>query len=393
MPAPIELSCLEISPAGGLARVAPRPAAQQQASYLDAFDASTIFYDAFRSFDGSSVVLLGPPLANLERVVVPTLMRAAGLGSSSFVSRLRSWSGKKLGSRAELRALDRHAQLWLKTAGGRIDLSDSPFRQRRIAVQPNEHARFAGKNVIVTMSRDNELAWIRDWARFHARAHGCNAVLLYDNGSTRYDVAELGAAIASVAGIDTAVVIHWPYKLGPDGGAHWMWDSDYGQYGMLEHARHRFLPTAAAVLSADIDELVLTRDGASVFGLARKSATGHIRFAGPWIESASAEAPDPAARRHWHYCHIRDGPDALPKWAVVPARCPPRAQWRVHDIIGMAADAAASSVATLRHFKAINTNWKLERFKPEPLDPAHHRLDTDLARWLRVLDEGETNVR
>src|SRR6516225_5528001 len=128
MPAPIELSCLEISPAGGLARVAPRPAAQQQAGYLAAFDASTIFYDAFRSFDGRSVVLLGPPLANLKREVVPALVRAAGLRSSRLGRRLRRSLGMKLGARADLRTLDRHAQLWLETANDRIELPGDPFR-------------------------------------------------------------------------------------------------------------------------------------------------------------------------------------------------------------------------------------------------------------------------
>jgi hypothetical protein len=58
----------------------------------------------------------------------------------------------------------------------------------------------------------------------------------------------------------------------------------------------------------------------------------------------------------------------------------------VHDIAGMAADAEASATAALRHFKAINTNWKLERWIPEPLDPVHHRLDTELARWLHVFE-------
>jgi hypothetical protein len=388
MPKPIELSCLELAAAGGLARVAPRSPAQQQACYRAAFDSSTVFYDAFRSLDGDWAVLLGPPLANLEPVVTPALMRTIGLRSSCAGRLFRRWLRWQLGRRAELRTLDRHAQLWLKTANDRITLARGPFRQSLLDIQPNEHALFRGKNVLVTKSRDNELVWIRDWVRFHAKAHGCNAVLFYDNASTKYDSAELQATIASVDGIDAAVVIRWPYKLGPDGGAHWVWDSDYGEYGILEHARHRFLPTAAAVLSIDIDELVLTTDGSSIFELVQRSQTGHVRFAGPWVENASSVMPDPAARRHQHYCYVRDGPPALAKWAVVPARCPRAAQWRVHDIAGLQPDPVASAAASLRHFKAINTNWKTERWKPEPLDPAHHRLDEELARWLGVLEDG-----
>ena len=43
---------------------------------------------------------------------------------------------------------------------------------------------------------------------------------------------------------------------------------------------------AHSVLQSDIDELVLTEDGVSVFDPVSWSATGHIRFDGRWIESA-----------------------------------------------------------------------------------------------------------
>src|SRR5205823_2900493 len=138
----------ELAPAGGLARAAPRPFARRQAGYLAAFDSSTVLYDAFRSLDGDWVVLLGPPLANLEPVVVPALMRAIGLRSLRVGRLFRRWSRWQLGRRAELRALDRHAQLWLKTSNERIELAPGLFRQPRLDVQPNEHALFRGKHVL-----------------------------------------------------------------------------------------------------------------------------------------------------------------------------------------------------------------------------------------------------
>jgi hypothetical protein len=52
----------------------------------------------------------------------------------------------------------------------------------------------------------------------------------------------------------------------------------------------------------------------------------------------------------------------------------------------MQPDPVASATATLRHFKAINTNWKRERWKPEAIDPGRHRLDEALAAWLHHLD-------
>jgi len=120
----------------------------------------------------------------------------------------------------------------------------------------------------------------------------------------------------------------------PEGGDQVIWDSDYAEYGVLEHARHRFLSTARAVVSLDIDELVLTKDGSSIFDIVQRSDTGHVRFDGRWIENATSTEPDPARRRHKHYFYYdEDEPLAQHKWAVVPARCPTAAQWRIHDVL------------------------------------------------------------
>ena len=53
---------------------------------------------------------------------------------------------------------------------------------------------FAGRNCLMTLSRDNALDWIRDWAAFHVREHGADAVLFFDNGSTDYRPEEILAA-------------------------------------------------------------------------------------------------------------------------------------------------------------------------------------------------------
>ena len=76
---------------------------------------------------------------------------------------------------------------------------------------------FSGLNVLLTLSKDNEIRWIRDWVTFFARRHECDAVLLYDNASTRYGSVDIYTAISSVPGIKACVVVHWPYKYGPQG--------------------------------------------------------------------------------------------------------------------------------------------------------------------------------
>lgn len=53
-----------------------------------------------------------------------------------------------------------------------------------VAVSPLERGTFAALNCLFTLSRNNDLRWIRNWVRFHVREHGAEAVLLFDNSST-----------------------------------------------------------------------------------------------------------------------------------------------------------------------------------------------------------------
>jgi hypothetical protein len=129
---------------------------------------------------------------------------------------------------------------------------------------------------------------------------------------------------------------------------------------MLEHARRRFLGTARSVLNVDVDELVLTAEGESVFRMVEESRTGHIRMDGLWVEKypehASTDKGLPPRHKDFH--HVRAGRrnGCEEKWAVVPARTPEAGQWAVHDVLGMPASEHGRR-AQLRHFKALNTNW------------------------------------
>jgi hypothetical protein len=365
----IKLSGLELDPRSGLSRSPPRLEDLRQPSYDEEFDRETILYDLFHSADESTIIGIGPPLANLADDILAGLK----LGLGCF----------------DHRSLDRISQLRFRNGHAANAFPPGLFRQAKLEVQPNHHALFHGKKVALAKSKNNSLTWIRDWAYFLAKNHGCDAILFYDNGSDGYAIEEIQKGLISVPGITTAVVVSWPYKFGPSGGPHLVWDSDFCQYGILEHARHRFLASAHSVLQTDIDELVLTDGGASVFDLVSRSTTGHIRFDGLWVENAVAWLPDPAGRRHRDFFYLdgrRSNRRTQPKWAVVPQRCHHSAQWCVHWISNMKPDPVASTSTSLRHFKAINTNWLYERWQHESVDPERHVIDEQLARWMRVFE-------
>ena len=361
------LSALELEPTSQLRRDQPRPQHLRQETYESEFDFCTIFYDCFRSINRRYVILIGPPLFNLASHVVPRIVSAFNITKPSL---------------GTLRPLKLHDQIWLRTETARAVLAPGLFRQDVIQVQPNRSRQFERRKVLLTKSKDNDLVWIKDWVHFFAANHGTNAVLLYDNASTNYEPGKVQEVISKVEGIDVACVVEWPFKFGPQGGPHDIWDSDFCQYAILEHARHRFLASAESVISADIDELVITEDGGSLHDLVRGSRTGYLEYRGHWIENASL-AKD-AIRRHAHFIFrsaVSDAP-AEPKWTVMPQRCSAESQWAIHYVTGMEPDARSSSVST-RHFKAINTNWRMQRWCSEEPDERTHVIDQELVKWMR----------
>jgi hypothetical protein len=366
----VELSRVDLDPSRPLRRVAPRPPQHRQADYDKNFDFLTVFYDCFASVDDRARILIGPPLANLEPAVVAAIRRSFHRWTRALPS---------------VRNLDHQSTLCVQSRKAKARLQSGVFLQDKIIVQPNACALFRGSKVLLTKSKNNDLVWIRDWVHFFARHHGADAVLLYHNGEAA-DVPAIHRAVASVQGISVAQIVHWPYLWGPVGWPMNMWDSDFCQYGALEHARHRFLALAAAVVNADIDEFVITRDHQPLFDLVQRSRPGYLRYDGHWVENAtSVDGEEP--RRHRHYVYRSVAPPELqvqPKWAVVPSRCPSDSQWLVHAISGMEPDSALSNWASIRHFKAINSNWKMPRWRPERPDARKHVVDEGLLPWLKV---------
>lgn len=369
----IELSRLDLDLSRSLRRKPPRPRKYRQAGYHEQFDFSAVLYDCFLAPDGETVVCLGPPLFNLKRKVLRPIERAFNI---------------PFFSRRDLRHLDHVMQLRLRTDMRAVAVRSSRFQQETIKVQPNYCELFRSRRVLITISKDNELTWIRDWVQFHASSHGCDAVLMYDNGSTKYDTDRLHKTISSVPGIAVVVVVTWPFLYGPGGAPSGRWDSDFAQYGMLEHGRLRFLAFAEGVINADVDELVMTRNSRSVFDLAKNSRTGYLQYTGTNIENVShLDLADTC--RHAHFCYRNAPPrPTTRKWTVVPSRCPETSQWRVHDVVGMHPDPIASAQVQHRHFMGITTGWKRPVAMPPPRPSRAHAVDEDAVRLMQCIAAG-----
>jgi hypothetical protein len=366
-------------------RCATRPDARRGSKFDAEFDATTLLFDCFTIDEPNRILLIGPALFNLAGALADMRIEAR---PSCHVCAYR------------IRSFDRQVQVFVEAPTGTRNLHIScGLGAFDVSVGPDLTHMFAGCRVIFTLSRNNALLWIQDWIRFNRDIHGANAVLIYDNASTDYESSELLESIRGVHGIGPVCVVEWPFTYGPQGPP---WDSDFCQLGAWEHARRRFLANARSVMNSDIDELVLSRSGYSIFERTERGFTGIVRYAGRWVVGVEGKTKvralgtlprhrdfDTTLRPQWERSgrlrwHDRDR--CPPKWTLVPARCPDDAQWAAHTVIGWWPAKLISVTVSYRHFREIGSDWKYNRLWVEPPDPTRHKDDAPLRAALARVD-------
>jgi hypothetical protein len=366
----VALSSWSIPEDHHIKRSSPRPSNLRNAKYNDEYDWSTVFFDVFRC--GEFVVFQGPPFFNLLPII-----KASGY----FKRHFRFW-------RRTARVINRPhgSEIWVKSDDKRVSL-ECPWGTADLVVQPSLTSLFDGRRVLHTLSKNNEIVWIRDWIEFHVKVHGADALLLYDNRSTIYSTDELKRKLGEAFPAIPIVVVDWPFKYGPEGGDRGAvngkpapFDSSFAQQGSMQNARHRFLCGARSVLNADIDELVVSTTGRSIFEATETDAHGAICFKGRWVTNVSADLVDPSARRHRNFTKIdpADTRVCTGKWCVVPAAIDRyRASWGVHFIPGLGSQQTLDPDFCYRHLRGISTNWKYDRLST-PDAPASALVDDEL---------------
>ena len=180
-------------------RLPPRPPALRGTDYEDRFDFTTVYSDAFWDEDGCDVILLSPTLYSLEADLE---QKFTALPSGEACVH-------------EVRHGFMQSQTRVPVPAGTQGLAvESTAGHVILAIQPNLGNQFAGHRVITTLSRNNDLQWIADWARFYVQVHGCDCVLLYDNASDRYSRRDIAEALAEIPGLEQIAVIDWPFPYG-----------------------------------------------------------------------------------------------------------------------------------------------------------------------------------
>ena len=350
--APADFAVIDLAgrilPAGGpLLRDHVRPESRRSDHYLDRYDRTTLWYDCVYLEARGSYLFTAPRFLNLWQ----PFRRGLRIGEAPVTrARRRTWL--------------RCEQVEVPAPRGALslDLGDGPVAvPARDATTP----RFDGLNCLVAVNKNNALDWIADWAAYHARAHGAEGVVLFDNGSTAYAPEEIAARLAGVPGLARAVVFRAPFPYGPgDRSLRHEVSPRFFQTAMLNLARRDPLARARAVLSIDIDEVIVppaNGAGRSVFDAACRHWLGLVTIQGSWVHPGPDNAgPVGQGAHHW-----REDPDRATnqKWAIRPGGPMDRFGWGVHRV-----DELFQNLLTrqdrfrLLHCRGTSTGWKARRF-------------------------------
>jgi hypothetical protein len=347
--------------AASLRRLPRWPQQKRPREFMDRFEDRALVYDCFWHAGGEHILLVGPPPMNLRPVLgearyeaVPSGAPLRPLYHASLSTMITELSGAPAG-----------------TTGVRLTLRGQVFE---MAVQPNHSADLAGRRVLFTMSKDNDLGWIAEWARWHARMQGADAIVFFDNGSTRYGQDEIEATLLGVEGIKKVAVQNWPYTYGMTDPALSLnpFYILFLQVSSMSVALRRYAAEAYGLLNCDIDELASTPPGTMIFDLCKDSSQGLVVMRGRFIEpEADPDAPA-EGRTHRNYSRYHADPKhavSRPnKWIIDPTR-----PWvnklsvrpYMHWIEGRPWFSKSTPAGVYyRHFRGINTNWKHDRTEP-----------------------------
>jgi hypothetical protein len=329
-------------------------AKKDDADFVAAFDRHTLFYDVFHDPGTGTIRIVAPSLRTQRRLFRQMVVKVDG-------HRIELPEIQLLSPRTSQIAFPSPVE---EPKTLRLAHRGTPKLNAQVPIGRANTEKFAGKNALVAISKNNELVWIKDWLRYYVSQHGANALVLIDNGSDRYPLRDLRRAILSVEGIEALEIVSAPFPFGPKGVDRISVNAKFLHLSALHIAHTRFLGAANAVLSVDIDELVTKPDDQTVFEAVKASEDGFLSIGGTW---RYARKPDKARPiRHAEHVLRRIGPDARmqPKWCVDPTGPLAGRYWRTHGV----AQAKPNHAHGFRylHCRQITTNWDYDRaFEPE----------------------------
>lgn len=258
---PADHSTAFLAEGGALAREIRSPEKPRPPEFVARYETRALVYDCFWHADNRRILLVGPPPMNLKSAIdrarytaLPSGTALAARYHPSLSTMITELAGAPAG-----------------TTSVRMELGGQQFE---LKVQPNQSEPFAGKRMLFAMSRNSELTWIKEWASWHAKLHGTNGIVLFDNGSTLYEPGAIVDTLLGIDQLDHVVVQSWPYAFGMTDHAlainpYW---SHFLQISSMSVVLRRYGARAFGLLNCDPDELAATHSGRAIYDLLEETA-------------------------------------------------------------------------------------------------------------------------
>jgi hypothetical protein len=341
------LSSVIIPKSLGMERNLPRradPTTQSTDAAWRNYDRRTLMYDAVHLSDAALVRLYLPRLLNFSRIML----------GSRFVIDDKTVHPKPHKIYRRFETVDFKVGVDTPRL---LEIFMPSGEQFQVCINSARPTLFQDCRVIYTMLKDEKLEWVQDWLQFHNRVHGADAVLIADNGSSRYSSTQLLAALEEVPGYRERSILSVPLPWGPIGNASGVDDGKYLQTTLLNLSRDRFLSSAHGVLNLDVDELLLRRGKDSVFD--RVQRWGLVTFPGEWRYPTNTEG-NPTHRDHL-YRDPNDKPCAR-KYCFRPSSRLGRMCLSVHGLEKLNRKLFSGKRDFMfLHCRNISTSWKSDR--------------------------------
>ncbi|KQI72130.1 hypothetical protein AN191_08270 [Loktanella sp. 5RATIMAR09] len=359
-----ELSSIKIPESFPERRGLPRGVEVADETQLTRYDDTTLIYDCFYSPDRKQIIAYLPKMLDFAPMLRRATFRVDDRRAKPKISTTRLFDRLIFPAATAPRHLEIHLRDITLTLPVQLEISEL----------------FAGQNCLYSIQKDQDLAWIRDWAAFHVQEQGATAVLLCDNASTRYRSMDVFNTLKTVSGLRSVAVVQVPFSWGPTRGItkrHGR--TKFLQTAMMNAMRDRFLRKARAVLNCDIDELFLRKGPASCFDQAA-GPIGFVAMNGEWRFAASTGQP---VRHVDHWMKSQDPPPCAPKYCAAPAHGLGRLTWGIHGLERVSRRLLpVSKEFQMIHCRNISNSWKLDRTNS---DETGLIADDDLRRKLQTV--------
>lgn len=342
----VQLKGVRLPPQSPVARRHVRRGKRLTEHYLAHYDRHTLIYDCFYDDRSQRFVFTAPRLLNLWPIIKQHLYL----------------DGEPYRGAFKRRVFQRGEQFSVPGHHGQVVELRHPSWSQRVNVRPSLRAVFAGLDTLLAMNRNNDLEWIRQWAAFHARAHGAEGVVVIDNGSTRYSAEAVLTTLQGVTGLKSVAVIEANFPYGPvDNSGKAIVSPRFLQTSMLNLVRQDCFADARAVLSVDIDELVVSETGASVFDAAVNSQLGLVSFREQKVYALGGEGQ--SRPQSEHTATLPGQPPGNTKWCLASQGFLNRFSWAVHRFGGPFFPLTETSDFRYLHCQHATTGWKKNRLQ------------------------------